>query len=85
MRPVMANVASMIGASTSMVKDSLENRAMLLANPGKRYLAPGCDMATTCCCKTGEYDCKLLCKEAFAFDLDPARSHFSYLSDKGSD
>lgn len=79
---VMANVAGMIGATTSMVKDSLESRAMQLAGPGKRYLAPGCDMATICCCKAGDYDCKLLCKEAFAFDLDPACSHFSYLATK---
>jgi hypothetical protein len=80
---VMANVAGMIGATTSMVKNSLENRKMLLAASGKRYLAPGCDMGTICCCKAGDYACKLVCDKAFAFDLDPARSTFGYLGTKG--
>ncbi|WP_076867175.1 outer membrane protein assembly factor BamB family protein [Bradyrhizobium mercantei] len=79
---VMANVAAMINATSGMVKGSLENRNMLLAASGKRYLAPGCDMATICCCKAGDYACKLVCKEAFAFDLDPARSTFAYLATK---
>lgn len=76
---VMANVAGMIGATTGMVKDSLENRKMLLAAQGQRYLAPGCDMATICCCKAGDYSCKLVCKEAFAFDLDLSATTFSYM------
>ncbi|WP_315832891.1 PQQ-binding-like beta-propeller repeat protein [Bradyrhizobium prioriisuperbiae] len=79
---IMTNVAGMIGATSSMVKDSLENRKTLLAAAGKRYLAPGCDMGTICCCKAGNYQCKLVCNRAFAFDLDPARSTFGYFGSK---
>lgn len=79
---VMANVAAMVAATTGMVKGSVENRKALLAASGKRYLAPGCDMATICCCKAGDYDCKLVCKEAFAFDLDPTSTTFAYMRDK---
>lgn len=78
----MANVAGMIGASATIVNDSLENRKMLLAAQGQRYLARGCDAESICCCKAGNYGCKLVCNKAFAFGLSPSGSSFGSLDTK---
>ena len=81
---VMTNVAGMLGATSNLVKNSLEGRNGLLGSIATRYLAPGCDLETICCCKAGNYDCKLVCSRAFAFDVDPSSTSFGYLDSKAA-
>lgn len=77
---MLDNTAGMMRASIQMVKGSLDNRQTLLAGTlahrQMRYLARGCDMETICCCPQGDYTCRTVCNQNFAFDLTPANTCF---------
>jgi hypothetical protein len=64
----MDDVAKTIQTTAVMVKQSVDHKNKLMAGR-QHYLANGSDPQEICCCADGNYHCKVICTNNYAFDL----------------